>query len=143
MIESCLKINKEYPWFPGIRQDFSIVLEDERTVGSLSITRFTITEPFETRWTYLNSIQIPDLENRGQSFASQAMREVNKLIKLEDRNGILKNSIIERNKRDFYRHQGWTKVGGVGTQWEFLLNQPLSVFLMRQTISVVKENFVR
>ncbi len=143
MIESCLKINKEYQWSPGVRQDFSIVTEEEKVVGGLSITRFTITKPFETKWIYVNSIRIPDLENQGHGFASQAMKEVKEIIDSEKRNGILKNSILERKKREFYYHLGWTKIEGIEKQWEFLLNQPLSTFLLRQTVSLVKENFVR
>ena len=144
MIESCLNLNKEYPWYPGIRQDYGIVKEDGEAIGKLSITRFSVEKPFVTKWIYLNDLKIPDLKNRGQGFAYRAMLKINELIESEGANGVLKNSIIEKNKHDFYQKLGWNKVPGLAGPWEFLMTQPLSNFLVRDVVdNVIKANFVK
>lgn len=144
MIESILKLNGETPWFPGIRQDFGVKSDIGGIVGKLSITRFTTINPFEIKWIYLNRIEITDEINRNSGYGYRAMLELNKQIELEGANGILKNSIRERDKKDFYKKMGWIKSQGVGGRWEFLLTQEVSTFVLRDVVNnIVRRNFVR
>lgn len=143
MLESVLKLNQEIPWSPGIKQDYGIMSDTGKVVGRLSVTRFSIEKPFKTNWLYVNNVEIPDIVNRGNGFAYKAMLEVNKLIENEQVNGVLKNSIMDRKRKDYYQNLGWNKIPGVTGPWEFLLNQPLSVFLVRQSVDLIRENFVR
>ena len=64
MIENILKLDKEYPWSPGIKQDYGIVNDTGKIVGRLSITCFSVKKPFETNWMYINNVEIPNVENR-------------------------------------------------------------------------------
>ncbi|HWS48666.1 MAG TPA: hypothetical protein VN174_01270 [Candidatus Methanoperedens sp.] len=144
MIESVLKLHSEIPWFPGTKQDYGIVSGGGEMVGRLSITRFSIEDPYEMNWIYVNNIEIPELSNRDHGYAYKAMLEVNKQIELEGANGVLKNSIMERRKKDFYEKLGWKKQNGVSGVWEFFLTRPVSVFVVRNVVeNVVKRNFVR
>lgn len=72
------------------------------------------------------------------------MLEVNELIESEKANKILKNSIIEIKKKDFYQKLGWGKYDGISGPWEFFMTQPVSVFTTRNVVeNVIRKNFVK
>lgn len=144
MIENILKLDKEYLWSPGVKQDYGIINDIGEVVGMLSITRFTIEKPFETNWMYINNVKIPKLSDRGRGYAYRAMLEVNKLIESEEANGVLKNSILESKKKDFYQKLGWGKHEGISGPWEFFMTKPVSTFYAKNVVeNIVRKNFVK
>jgi len=106
MNENLLKLSKEYEWSPGIKQDYEIISDESKKVGEISIVRFSVLQPVQTRWLYLSKIEI-DKSERNKGWGYKTIQQLNNILNEEGRNGILKNSTRrDEVSKNYYQQLG-------------------------------------
>ena len=144
MNENLLKLSKEYEWSPGIKQDYEIISDESKKVGEISIVRFSVLQPVQTRWLYLSKIEI-DKSERNKGWGYKTIQQLNNILNEEGRNGILKNSTRrDEVSKNYYQQLGWKKIEGITGPWEFKIIKPVSLFTAKNIVeNIVKNNFTK